>query len=344
MMNFPRLPIWTISLSLWLVGCSQDGYNESASKEAYLNDVIIADLSGMHQRAAELNQQSASFCTSPVEENFQALRKSWSDAMLAWQSVEAVSQIYLEENMESWRFQFWPDKKNLTGRKIEALLKKPVGENLTEESVIVQGLSALEYLLFDPSNGQRILLGEDNRCRFLKAVSNTLVLNTDEMTRKWQLHGTLNNEYNSVEPEKQVTVPTLVLNSLDVLSSRLIREVKLPLGKQKVNHYLAESWRSGQSLSNIKHSLTVGQKMTSFVLKSTLSEQDRQVWQGLEEDLIRLDNEMELLPVSISGLMELHGREPLLALNENLSDLRVNIQKASSALNIPLGFNTNDGD
>ncbi|KEQ19127.1 imelysin family protein [Endozoicomonas numazuensis] len=333
-----------VSLSLLLTGCSQDKGEKVASKTRYLNDVIIADLSAMQQRAVQLSQQADRFCSSPVEKNFLTLRDSWSESMSAWQSVEAVSQIYLEENMESWRFQFWPDKKNLIGRKIEALLKKPVGSDLTEESVIVQGLSALEYLLFDPSSGQRILLGEANRCRFLKSVSNTLVLNAAEMVGKWQGHGVLYNEYTSSDPEKQVTVSVLVLNSLDVLSSRLIREIRLPLGKKKVNHYLAESWRSGQSLSNLRHSLSAGLKMTSFVLDGHLSEQDRLIWQQLSEDLSRINREVEQLPASINGLVESHGRGRLIVLNDNLSGLRMNIQKASSALNIPLGFNTNDGD
>ncbi|MFT8162359.1 imelysin family protein, partial [Salmonella enterica] len=48
--------------------------------------------------------------------------------------------------------QFWPDKKNLVARQVTALLgAKP---NLTQAdldgaSVVVQGLSAYEYVLFD---------------------------------------------------------------------------------------------------------------------------------------------------------------------------------------------------
>ncbi|WP_062268420.1 imelysin family protein [Endozoicomonas arenosclerae] len=333
-----------IALPLLLVACSQKESEESARKEIYLSQFIVADYAAMQRSAVALNHTAERFCSSPVEENYLSLRQGWRQAMSAWQSVEAVSQLYLEENMEGWRFQFWPDKKNLTGRKIEALLKKSVSSDLREESVIVQGLSALEYLLFDPTNGQRILLGEENRCRLLKVVSNTLVLNAGDLKDRWQANGAFYNEYFSSEPEKQVTVPVLVLNSLDVLSSRLIREVGLPMGKQKVNHYLAESWRSKQSLENIQQSLTTGLKMTQFVLTGSLSGQERAIWQGLAEDIAQFNQDMEPLPASIPGLVEEQGRDRLVALHRDLSELRGGVRKASVALKIPLGFNTNDGD
>jgi predicted lipoprotein len=48
--------------------------------------------------------------------------------------------------------QFWPDKKNLVGRQVEQLVNgdKPVdAAALGKSSVVVRGLSAYEYILFD---------------------------------------------------------------------------------------------------------------------------------------------------------------------------------------------------
>ena len=60
----------------------------------------------------------------------------------------------LAEGNRAWQIQFWPDKKNLVARQVEALLNSKPGltaADLDNASVVVQGLTAYEYLLFDPA-------------------------------------------------------------------------------------------------------------------------------------------------------------------------------------------------
>ena len=332
-----------------IAGCGQSENATQSAKDAYLNDVILVEHASLTQSAKTLHNWAETFCASPLDENFQSLRDSWREAMINWQGVEAVSQVYMEENMEGWRFQFWPDKKNLVGRKVEGLLKKPGQDDVRGESVIVQGLSAIEYLLFDPKNGQRILLGEESRCGLLQSVSRSFQLNSQDLDKKWQTTGVFYTDYASQEEDKKVTVPVLALNSLDILSSRLIRELNLPIGKTpsgkiRVNHYLAESWRSGQSLKNITASLDAGMKMTAFVSAMELEENELAVWQRLEDHLSALKAEIALFPPSVEESLEQKGRDSLIVLNKQFSNFRNDIQNASKELGAPLGFNANDGD
>lgn len=327
---------------LLLSACSQNNENEPRLIESYLQEVIQPEYSRFIDSSKTLQSNATAFCSQPDETRFRTLRDQWRTTMGDWQRAEAVGQIYLEDNMDGWRFQFWPDKKNLVGRKVEQLLTKELPDTLGGESVIVQGLSALEYLIFDPKAGSWVSLGSEQRCALLQTVSRTMVENATSINHNWYEPGEFYLKITSTEPDKQVNVPVLVLNSLDVLVSRLIREINLPLGKSQANHYLAESWRSGQSLTNLSTSLDMAQSMIDFVKVNSKSSGDE--WSDLQTSMRALKGSLDQLPASFALAHEQYGRDKLLEVSKELEAVRGIIQKASTTLNIPLGFNASDGD
>ncbi|MGI9273409.1 MAG: imelysin family protein [Endozoicomonas sp.] len=343
MFREPKVIVSVILCSLFLAGCGVNPEDKRPPLDALLEDVIRPEYAQLLESAEQFRQKSEAFCAEPDEPNFNGLRDSWRDAMFDWQGTEAVSQLYLEENMENWRFQFWPDRKNLVGRKVETLLEQELPQDLRRESVIVQGLSALEYLLFDPNTGSRIYLVEAERCRLLLAVSKSFVDNSRELNSLWEASGNFSKRMLSVDPEKGLTAQVWVINSLHTLVARLIRELNLPLGKKRVNHYLAESWRSGQSLGNTRESLYSAIIMIDFILGRS-SSSDAMIWRELASTIESARLSLEQAPLSFAEAVKGDGLQKVVAIREQLSDLQRQIQGSAAQLDVALGFNASDGD
>ncbi len=95
-----------------------------------------------------LNTVVEQYCTGQV--TLQDAQQSWKQLVLSWSQLEAVSYQWLDRSGIGWRFQFWPDRRDLTRKKVRQLLKEndvSVAE-LNQRSSIVQGVTALEYMLY----------------------------------------------------------------------------------------------------------------------------------------------------------------------------------------------------
>ena len=86
------------------------------------------------------------------KETLDTARADYLHAQKAWAELQPLLIGPLAEGNRSWQVQFWPDKKNLVGRQVEQLvIAQPQidAAALAKSSVVVQGLSAYEYILFD---------------------------------------------------------------------------------------------------------------------------------------------------------------------------------------------------
>ena len=86
------------------------------------------------------------------KENLETARADFLHAQKAWAELQPLLIGPLAEGNRSWQVQFWPDKKNLVGRQVEQLVTAQPqidAAALAKSSVVVQGLSAYEYILFD---------------------------------------------------------------------------------------------------------------------------------------------------------------------------------------------------
>ena len=100
-----------------------------------------------------LDETARSFCGNPEPAGFESLRAGFQRSMDAWQAVRYIRFGPVELFLRHHRFQIWPDRRNSVGKQLGRLIDKADPKvddpkKFAQASVAVQGLSALERLLY----------------------------------------------------------------------------------------------------------------------------------------------------------------------------------------------------
>jgi len=285
-----------------------------------------------------------------------ALQAAWRGAMTAWQGAQ-----HLRFGPGEWfdrraRFAFWPDPRNVTSRQLAELFDKRDPEALTPErflrgSVSIQGLGALERVLFD--DGEFAKLRDDAfRCRWLAAVAANLATMAREIEEAWRqppvdfgrqfvaAQGP-NVGYHAAE-EAMVDL----FKSLHV-AIELVADHKLarPLGESAATARprLAESWRSGASLEGIRANLAAAETLYA-ALRPGIADA------ALDADITRRFAALRETAAGIAlpleeAVADAGARPAVERLRREAGQLKaVLAERLTLALGISLGFNALDGD
>ena len=141
-------------------------------------------------------------CGRPDESDAQALRKrlrkaeldaaraEFSATVYAWSSAEIIGFGPIKENNRLERMLFWPDRKSIGLKQVQAALsdKDPTATDpaqLAGKSIAMQGLGALEFVLF--GDGADALAGKDDpyRCAYGAAVAGNIETMAGEVSAAW---------------------------------------------------------------------------------------------------------------------------------------------------------------
>lgn len=135
---------------------------------------------------AKLLEKAAEYCDNPASADEANLKNRYLAAMHAWQKVQHVRLGPVEAEDRLYRLQFWPDKRNKTGKALTKLRTKiEAGEKMTalslsQGSVAGQGFPALERLIFQDS----ISAGD---CQIVNAISQNISLISHRMLDEWSI-------------------------------------------------------------------------------------------------------------------------------------------------------------
>lgn len=340
-------------------------------QQRLLNDTANTSLLPAHRdfalASAQLYEASQRFCQAPDQAGLDASRERWRHSAVAWSALQFKGFGPLTSDNQSWKIQFWPDKKNLVARKLEALL---TGEEvidrelIAKRSVVIQGLSALEYLLFDAKAGQLAMYqGEPSRrCAALTAIAAHQQQLSEQLHRDWlPEHGnyiatfTRPGADNPHYPDHQQAIASIV-ESL-VAGAELIKRDKLerPLGlASDAGHqqrYLLEWWRSAFSREAIIGNLNAMQRLYLADQRYGLDDFLRgHQHSALADQIIAAFEQAIAAAQAVEGsLFEAAGNPAQQAALDNLytaSQQLVTLLKnpLPEALGITLSFNGADGD
>ncbi|MGC3872161.1 imelysin family protein [Halomonas sp. GXIMD04776] len=278
-------------------------------------------------------------------QNPDAVRDAWLTAYKAWQRVRYVDFGPIEQQSRAWQLQFWPDRKNLIAKKVDAWLKSPnspTPEQIAADSVALKGFPALEYLLFESENGDKIPLESPQGCALAGAIGQHLATTTQALNQDWQA---FEEHYLSTEGYTETTVES-ALHGLQILDDKRLAAPMGLRGKSR-NGYLADAWRSGESVTLIAASLAGLEN--SFVpgAQALLQQEDEaELGQELEETLSETRALAEALPSGLApALKDEQAYKGLQRLYVQVEQLRQLMEyKIAPALNITQGFNSSDGD
>lgn len=337
----------------------------SVTWEDYNREAITTDILPAYQRladeAGELAAATEALCQSPDQEHLAQSQQAFVDTLNAWQGISHVQFGPIQFLMRNYAIQYWPDRKGIGRRQLQAVLKMPADTRFDAEffhqaSISIKGLPALEQLLYN-ENALSALQGSGLECRLTQAIAGNVAEMARGVYQEWQQEQEqmLNpSEAGVVDDDEMVsTVPEL---SVDLMKSlvepiEMIRDTKLRAvmgrGPDATYPHRAESWLSGQSLANIRTNIQAARGLYEGDTAG-LDQLLRQADQGVMADRIsasfdRIQQLLAPLGDSLEAALQTHYEE-LEELTVELKTLNTLLNDAMLALDVQLGFNSRDGD
>lgn len=180
----PKL-LFTSLAALALGACSpQDP--QAVTSAAIAKQVILPTYSRWVEADRNLAASALAYCEG--KESLDKARADFLEAQKAWAELQPLLVGPLAEGNRAWQVQFWPDKKNLVGRQVEQLVNgdNPVdAQSLNKASVVVRGLSAYEYILFDSKPDIASDEQKARYCPLLVAIGEHQKALAEEILKGW---------------------------------------------------------------------------------------------------------------------------------------------------------------
>jgi predicted lipoprotein len=351
-----RTPITAALLALALSACSPSDPLQQTSS-ALASGVLLPTYNHWLSANQQLASSSQTFCAGSSD--LAAMRQTWLSAQSAWSALQPMLLGPLSEGNRAWQVQFWPDKKNLVARQVENLLQSnpvPTPADLDQASVVVQGLSASEYLLFDSAIDLNQSTQKTRYCPLLIAIGAHQQTLASDILSQWQSSDGMLAQLQSFPNTRYADSKEAITDVLRIQVTGLEgmkKKLGTPLGRQSKGlpqPFQAESWRSNASLGNLSATLNAGEQLwlgshadgLRNLLGSPYHELASRIDIAYQDSRKQLAAQQQPLNQLLSDEA---GRQQLNALYESLNTLhRLHETELAKALGIQLGFNANDGD
>jgi uncharacterized protein len=336
--------------------------DHAAIARASLEQFIRPGYAHFAESTAALSQSVAALCQKPSAVALKDTQKAFAATVEAWSMVEAVRFGPVAQEQRYDRIFYWPDPKGLGPRQVrEALTKQDQSVTdvaaLSGKSVALQGLPALEYLVYGDGAGTLAKGGGESqfRCRFAQAVTGNLAGMSKDIAAGWQDGAPYATTYLAPGPanaayhtEKEVT---LELFKTFVTGIEMVRDQKMAkaLGAKtdEARPQLAAFWRSGLSFANMADNLTAARKLFT---KGGFAQVVHSDSPGVEDSIVfDLNHAIEVLHSIDKPIAEAVHNEDSRA---KLEALRVSLKSAATtagdiiarSAGLTFGFNAMDGD
>ncbi|MEB0091089.1 imelysin family protein [Pseudomonas sp. CCI4.2] len=337
-------------------GCSPQN-PQAVTSAAIAKHVILPTYSRWVDADRQLAISALAFCQGNAE--LETARADFLQAQNAWAELQPLLIGPLAEGNRAWQVQFWPDKKNLVGRQVEQLLTAQPQINaaaLENASVVVQGLSAYEYILYDATVDMTHAEQKARYCPLLIAIGERQKSLAEDILSRWnsadgmlaQLSTFPNQRYADAH-EAIAELLSVQVTALDSLKKKL----GTPLGRQSKGipqPFQADSWRSQSSLKSLEVSLLSAESVWKGVdnhgLRGLLSAGQKPIVDRIDVAYAISRKQLSALQPPLTALLATDaGRQQLNAFYDSLNTLhRLHEGDLAKALGIQLGFNANDGD
>lgn len=155
-----------------------------------VDNVFRPGFAAYAEATTELDASFDALCAAPGGDTLEISRAAFAETVAAWSRVELYSIGPLREDNRSERILFWPDRKGIALRQVQQILAESDEtatdpSTLSGKSVAVQGLGALEFLLW--GTGAESLAGPEDgfRCRYADAIGTLLATTARQMATEW---------------------------------------------------------------------------------------------------------------------------------------------------------------
>lgn len=193
------LPIFALSL-MAPVALALEGDKADLVLEKAVDDVIRPGYRHFAETTATLSQSLTALCATPSDTNEQAAKAAFDAALKSWAMVEIIrSGPALEENRFE-RVLYYPDRKGIALKQIQQILAKKdataeKAETLSQKSVGVQGLGALEYVLYGTGSEALRSGASSHRCLYGQAIAANLNGIAGALSAAWEKPGGIGDQW-----------------------------------------------------------------------------------------------------------------------------------------------------
>lgn len=193
----------------------------------------------------------------------QSLRDAFQQASDAWAQAEFFRAGPLSQQTRAERIDYWPDPRGAAEKGLRVLLAAPdaaTPEKIASESVAVQGLPALERLLY-AAEGSDAKTISDKECSLGRAIASNLANIAGALDTEWNdpKTGEAARLQAASQDEAKGREGAVALLTDLVTGIRIVEDKKMPplfgVKGAAANPHAAKAWRSGRSERDIAQNL-----------------------------------------------------------------------------------------
>ena len=349
--------------------------DQAAIAHAALTAVIRPGYASLAKATGALSDQLDTLCLLPSASALGEAKAAFAATVVAWSKVEILRFGPVLQDHRYERLFYWPDPKGIGLKQVQDTLASrddttTLPDELAHKSVALQGLPALEFLLYGDgaealAKADSVVAGQDSspqaehgdafRCAFALAVATNIDRIARSVVEDWREGSAYEKAFLGPVPEDPIYhAPKEV--TLDLFKSftagiELVRDQKLgkPLGAspEDAKSRLAAFWRSGLSFANAAGNLD---GVRVLFAKGGLAQIVAGESAGVENSILfDLDHAIEVLRGIDQPMAEVTENDDLRA---KIEALRVALKGAaqtagdmiSRGAGLAFGFNAMDGD
>lgn len=358
----------TLSLGLALLAlgsaatAARADADHAAIAEAALTKVIRPGYEAFAGAAKTLAVKTGALCAKPSEAALTETRAAFVDAVKGWSAVEIFQFGPVNREHRYERLFFWPDRKGLGQRQVRQALSKQDEtvtsvETLDGKSVALQGLPALEYLLY--GTGADELAEPDRaakfRCAFAAAVAGNVAQLAQELVVAWSPDAPFTKSFLQPDPDGALyrAHEDVTLELFKAFSGGIERVRDQKLGRvlgesaERARPRLAAFWRSDQTFPNMAGNL---QSVRKLFVDAGFAEIVAGQSPGVEDSILfDLDRSARILSDEKEPIAEAvtnpEQRDKLMALRVALKSANGTASgMIAEGAGLSFGFNAGDGD
>ncbi|MCW5696687.1 MAG: hypothetical protein KIS96_08115 [Bauldia sp.] len=337
------------------------GAQDAAALQAFVDraaaDYLGPAFAAFADGADTLLSAATALCAAPGEPQLAAAREALLPAALAFARVMPLQIAPFVEDHRRERVLYWPDPRGVALRQVQELLAVEDETatdlaRLRDKSVAVQGLAAIEFLLFG-TGSEGLVTGDDYRCRFAATAAASMAAIAANLAAMVAPEGPFTRSLRESGPDNVLyrseaeAVSDLVLSAATAVESAH-RGLATVLGATQAEAMprTAPLWRSGLGITFIA-ALATG--VADGLLASGLREAvpaHADLVDEIEAALARLRRALPPPGTAVAdAVVDPVLRDALLAALAILDELKVLLGEAlPAALGVNLGFNALDGD
>ncbi|MDY0874376.1 imelysin family protein [Dongia rigui] len=330
-----------------------------AFNAAFAQKIVLPAFDHLVEITAAFAKTADAFAATPDAAGLEAVKKGFNDVADAWALTQQFRIGALAQEQRAERFAYWPERRNVVEKQINALLAGKGQDGLAPDqlangSVAVQGLPVLERILYGEDKGQHLLAGDEaeRRRAIVVAIARNLKSIAADAQGIWAA--------NIKDPAKAANIfaanpgegiAQAYTNLLTITQIVADQKLGAPLGgadAANAKPKAAEQWRSGRSLRNIQLNLETARNSVlapggfADLLPSDQAALQDSVTKAFDDAIAATKAAGSDLSAAVTHQ---DHRKPVTALLVKVNHLRDLLrQQMPPALGVTLGFNELDGD